>query len=153
MNTTDITVDIPADVRDNSETVTDYAFMRQYSPVRLIHTVQARESALKWATTFGHTVYQWDDVNPDGQRCRFHLITRHDVHVVHLFHTEYFTRVACAECAYSYASVYQVIQTEDGMSEAVPRCGGHAHRFRRAVAGTPGLVLRESERLRIGQHD
>lgn len=150
--TTTVTVEIPADVRDNSETVTDYAHMSHRAPDKGVRTVHYRETDLILAHTFGYTAYEWDDVNPDGQRCRFHMITKPDGTVRHLYHTEYFTRTACAECAYSYAVVFQVITTDEMASDPVPRCGEHADRFRHAVAGTPGLVLTESEPLRIGQH-
>lgn len=163
---TTITVEIPADVRDNSETVTDYAFSRHRSPDKGVRTPAQRDRELKDAR--GHTfrmydVYTWHDVNQGnrqgwgaGQRCRFDMVVNRDSGgVIALFHTEYFTRVACAEgtWCHSYASVYQVIQTEDGMSDAVPRCDDHAHRFRRAIAGEAGVILHESERLLIGQHD
>lgn len=156
MNTKTITVEIPADVRDNSETVTDYAFMRDRAQSDWpYHEVQTRENEIKRVTMFprlGLKHYRWHDVTPRGQRCRFDMVVGPDGTVVNLFHTEYFTRTACAECPYSYASVFQVITTEDGTSEPVARCGEHADRFRRAVAGAPGLVLTESEPLRIGQH-
>jgi hypothetical protein len=150
-------VEIPADVRDNSETVTDYAFMRDRAQSGYpYHTIETRDQELSRMGMFPHlrlVWYTWDDVNPDGQRCRFDMIVDRHGEVVNLYHTEYWTRAACAECAHSYASVYQVVETADGTSEAVARCDEHAHYFRRACAGTAGLVLRESERLRVGQHD
>lgn len=164
-DTTTITVEIPADVRDNSETVTDYAFMRHLSPNRGDVGPGGRDYEL--ATTRNYLshmydVYSWSDVNQGhrlgygaGQRCRFDMVVNKKTGVVaYLFHTEYFTRVACAEGSWchSYASVYQVIQTEDGMSDAVPRCDEHAHLFRR-VAARNGAAVYESERLHIGQHD
>lgn len=155
------TIEIPADVRDNSETVTDYAFMRDRAQSNYpYHTVKARDGEIKRVDLFPHlrfTHYTWTDTNPDEQRCRFDMIVDPDGMVVNLFHTEYFTRVACAECEYSYASVYQLITTgetdDEGVSNlAVPRCDHHADRFRRACFGVPGVVLYESERLRIGQY-
>lgn len=149
-----ITIEIPADVRDNSETVTDYAFMRYRAPGRGVRTPDERDRSIRVAREFlcGYQHYTWNDTNPGGQRCRFDMVTDSDGQVTDLLHTEYFTRVGCAECPYSYASVYQVIQTEDGMSAAVPRCDHHADRFRRAIAGE-SVILHESERLLIGQHD
>lgn len=153
------TIEIPADVRDNSETVTDYAYTRHHSPDKGVHTRETRDDRIDSVTRFpilGLTHYQWHDTSPDGQRCRFDMIVNKSGTVVNLFHTEYFTRVACAECPYSYASVYQAlvtVATQDAPSEAVPRCDTHADRFRREVARTPGLVVRESERLLIGRHD
>jgi hypothetical protein len=153
-------VEIPADVRDNSATVTDYAFMRHLSPDRGVRTPSGRDYELKVVREhLGHMyeVFAWSDVNPDGQRCRFDMVVRKDSGTVaYLFHTEYFTRTACAEGHYchSYASVYQVIATGDAEpGPAVPRCDEHAGWFRRACTGEPGLVLMESERLLIGQHD
>lgn len=148
-----LAVGIPEIDRDNSEKITDYAFRRDLSGHEWAHGYMAREKALLWSVTHKYDVYTWQDENPDGQRCRFDMLVSRDTgQVVHLFHTEYFTRVACAECEYSYASVYQVINTEDGMSEAVPRCDEHADRFRRLCA-SEGVTIYESERLLIGQHD
>lgn len=154
MNTTTAAVEIPADVRDNSETVTDYAHMDHRAPDKGVRTPLQRELDVSNASFFGYKVYTWRDVNPNGQRCAFTMIVKDDGGVRHLFHTEYFTRVACGECKYSYATVYQEITTSDGTtSQPVPRCDEHADLFRRACAGTPGLKLRESEHLLIGQHD
>ena len=148
-------VEIPATVRDNSQTVTDYAFMRHRAPDKGVRTPEQRDRDIAWRDTFGYVHYTWHDVNPNGQRCRFDMLVHLNTgNVTYLFHTEYFTRVACGECEYSYATVYQEITTSDGTtSQPVPRCDLHADLFRRAVAGTPGLKLRESERLLIGQHD
>jgi hypothetical protein len=158
MNTT--TVEIPADVRDNFETVTDYAFSRHLSTHLTPPTFASRDRQIELADLFGYTHYQWFGTTQGtrhgwgaGQRYRVDLLVNRDGEVVYHFLTMYFTRVACAECEYSYASVYQVIATEEEISEAVPRCDFHADVFRRAVAGTPGLVLAESEHLISGQHD
>lgn len=148
-------VKIPADVRDNSETVTDHAHMGHLSPDRGVRTPLQRETDVNNAAFFGYKVYTWRDVNPDGQRCAFTMIVKEDGEVRHLFHTEYFTRVACVagEWCRSYATVYQQTSTKEDTSEAVPRCDFHADQFRRACAGEPGITLLESERLLIGQHD
>lgn len=155
MTNTVTAVEIPADVKDNSQTVTDYAFARYRAPDRGVVSPAQRDRTVKTATAYlvGYTHYQWQDTNPDGQRCRFDMIVNHEGDATYLLHTEYFTRVACAECEHSYASTYQVISTEEGSSEAVPRCDDHGDRFRRSVVGEPGVTMHESERLRIGQHD
>jgi len=145
-------VEIPADVKDNSEAVTEYAFMSHRAPDKGKRTPVDRDNTIIDHGLFGYVWHEWRDVNPDGQRCRFDMFVREDGTVTHLLHTEYFTRTACAECEYSYAGVYQVIQTEDGMSDAVPRCDQHADRFRRALTGE-AVTLHESEPLLIGQHD
>lgn len=141
-------VEIPADVKDNSthSIRIQWRSTRDASP----HEVG---SGRRHLATFGYTLYEWDDTDRDGTRVTLHRFVNREGHTVDLFATYYFTRTACAECEYSYASVYQVIQTEDGMSDAVPRCDEHADRFRRAIAGEPGVILHESERLRIGEHD
>lgn len=146
------TIEIPADARDNSQTVTDYAFMRHRNPNKGATPTLVRDTAIVQTGRFGYTHFEWWDTNPDGQRCHFDLITDQGEQVVHLFHTEFFTRVACEECSYSYAGYYQVLTTQGGASDPVPRCDEHADRFRHAVAGTPGVKVRESERLYVGQH-
>ncbi len=149
-----LTVEIPADVKDNSETVTDYAFMRHRSPSKGAISPQGRDRQNRINREYlshMYTYYAWSDVNPNGQRCRFDMWVDEAGQVVNLFHTEYWTRGACAECEHSYASVYQVITTEDGDSLSVPRCEEHADRFRR-LCRTEGVTLHESERLLIGQH-
>lgn len=141
-------VEIPADVLDNSP-----AYIRiQWRSTRTA-TRNEWESALKYAPTFRYTTYEWDDVDLNGTRIRLLRIVRHDGQTVDLFGTYFFTRVACAECEYRYAQVYQVVRNQDGTSEAVPRCGTHADMFRRMVSREPGTELFESEPLRIGQHD
>lgn len=148
------TIEIPADVRDNNEAVTDYVYMGWRRPDKGIVTPQQRDAAIMWSDGHGYVRYQEYDTNPDGQRCRFDILLNVAGEMVHFFHTEYFTRVACAECEYSYASVYQLLTEEidDEILDAVPRCDHHADRFRRLCA-REGTELLESERLRIGQHD
>lgn len=151
MNDT-VTVEIPADVRDNSETVTDYAFMRHRSPDKGVRTPKQRDTDINNAPFFGYRHFTWHDVNPDGQRCRFDMLVDEGGQVVDLFHTEYFTRVKCAECEYSYAQYYMTVTTPDGTSEPVARCGEHTRTFMNASRGIPGVTVTLSEPLRIGQH-
>lgn len=153
-----LTVEIPLDVRDNSETATDYAFMRYLSPDRGVvgpvgrdHENRVKREYLSHA----YTHYAWSDVNPDGQRCRFDMWVNKTGHVVNLFHTEYFTRVACyqGEFCTSYAAYY--VQTTGGfleVSDAVPVCEHHIDALRRSFEGSP-VTLLLSEPLLIGQHD
>jgi hypothetical protein len=161
VNTT--TVEIPADVRDNSETVTDYAFMRHRSPDKGVRTVVERDADLDTATRLlGHRydVYTWHDVNPDGQRCRFDLVARNysdeDVtegEVVNLFHTEYFTRVPCVTHDAYYAQRYASVTDQGGVTTiAQPYCGECMHHLRRS-ARESYMTVNESEPLLIGQHD
>lgn len=149
------TVEIPLDVRDNSETVTDYAFMRHLSPNKgAVGTVgRDYENRIKRESlSHMYTYYAWSDVNPDGQRCRFDMWVSKRGHVVNLFHTEYFTRVACAtgdDCP-SYASRYALVvkdgePTTDGPLPYCPRHLGEMHH-------QENLTLHLSERLIIGQH-
>lgn len=150
-----LTVEIPAEVKDNSETVTDYAFMRNRAQTDWpYHTISTRDAEIRRVSVFPSlalTHYQWTNVNPDGQRCRFDMITDRDGVVVNLYHTEYFTRVGCQPCkkyrAQSYASYYVVQDYGNGPTDAVPFCDEHLrelHRF--ATDGT--LTL--SEPLLIG---
>lgn len=146
-------VKIPAEVRDNSETVKDYAFRRDISPHQWPHTLDARDKALMGAWLHKYTVYSWNDVNPDRQRCRFDVLVNRDGVAVHLFHTEYYTRVACMDCEYSYAQHYLQVTDADGVTHpAAPFCGTHADVVRKITARQAGYSLAESEPLRIGQH-
>lgn len=163
-----ITVEIPADVKDNSETVTDYAFMRHLSPGRGVVGPGGRDQENRIKRDYLHhqfTYYAWSDVNPDGQRCRFDMWVHNETgQVVNLFHTEYWTRVAChmGEWCPSYATYYvRQDDPREPVEEAQPYCDTHTEQ----IIGRP-LNLREhsyitedgnlillSERLRIGQHD
>lgn len=157
MNNT-LTTEIPTDVKDNSETVTDYAFSRHRSPDRGVTTPDYRDRTISYADLFGYTLYSWHDVNQGtrigwgaGQRCRFDMLVNKDGRVVHLFHTEYWTRVMChrGEWCRSYA-VHYVQQHGDESTDPVPYCDEHLHHLRRSV---PDEALTLSERLWIGQHD
>jgi hypothetical protein len=155
-----VTVEIPAHVRDNSETVTDYAFMGHRSPNRGVVSPGARDRTIDTAVRFltGYRHYSWLDVNQGnrqgwgaGQRCRFDMVVNGDGQVVNLFHTEYWTRVACAtgDWCYSYATHYALVlkdgePTTDG---PLPYCDEHIRSLSRE------LDVRLSERLLIGQHD
>lgn len=151
-------------VHDNSETVTDYAFMGHRSPNRGVVSPGLRDRTIDTARRFlrGYTHYQWTDVNQGnsagwgaGQRCRFDMLVNADGTVVHLFHTEYFTRVACGvgDWCYSYATHYTVVVDSDGKpSDKVPYCDEHVREMRRNIHGLP-MRLHLSEPLIIGQHD
>jgi hypothetical protein len=152
-----VTVEIPEDVRDNSETVTDYAFMRHRSPDGGRLTPADRDRHITWyknGVLMGN-VYSWHDVNPNGQRCRFDMIVNGKQQVTALMHTEYFTRVACyqGEWCPSYAAHY--VATTGGtlpLTDPVPVCDHHIDRLRKSFADSP-VTLHLSERLLIGQHD
>jgi hypothetical protein len=140
------TVEIPADVKDNNS-LTVRVQWRGSVPEEL--TEQDLVTA-RW--TFGYIVDQWDDVDRKGNRVTITRMDKRDGRNVWLYETSYFTRVKCAECAPRWAQVYQVVTIEGVSSDPVPRCGEHADVFRRATRGTPGVVVTESEPLRIGQH-
>lgn len=160
------TVEIPTEVRDNSETVTDYAFSRHRSPDKGVCTPDYRDRSIDTAVRYlnGYTHYTWHDVNQGnrqgwgaGQRCRFDMITNPAGDVTSLFHTEYFTRVTCERCkpyrAQSYASHYVVLADQDGCaSESSPTCDAHLHQVRKDISGLD-LTVYLSESLYIGQHD
>lgn len=153
-----LTVEIPADVRDNSETVTDYAFMRHRSPDRGVVGPTGRDYELRVVRDYlshMYDVYSWLDVNPNGQRCRFDMIVNRKTGVVaYLFHTEYWTRVPCYQgWCHSYATHY-VITTGGTLpvSDPVPVCDEDRRALERSFADSP-VTLHLSERLLIGQHD
>ncbi len=148
MTDTQVKVEIPADVKDNSPRTVRVRWRdtRQISQ----HTL---EDDLYWAReVFGFTVHQWEDVDREQQPVTLTRIVNERGCTRELYETSYFTRVPCAECEYSYASVYQTIVDEDGeVIGPVPRCDTHAHIFRK-LTQREGVTLYESERLRIGQH-
>jgi len=153
-----MTVTIPATVRDNSETVTDYAFRRDMAQSTWpYHTPVTRELEIRRVSMFSTlrlTHYTWHDVNPDGQHCRFDMIVDVGGTVVNLYHTEYWTRVACTDCEYSYADRYIAVTDADGVTHpAAPFCGEHGHVVKRITDRQPGYSWAESERLLVGQHD
>lgn len=141
-------VEIPADVKDNSP----HSIRIQWRSVRDAWPDEI-DSGKRSLSTFGYTLYEWDDVDADGIRVTMHRFVSQTGDTVDLFATYYYTRVACADCRHSYAEYYQRITTDTDTSEAVPRCGTHADMFRRSLRGVFGVTLHESEYLRIGQHD
>lgn len=147
-------VEIPADVRDNSETVTDYAFMRHRSPDRGVVTVKARNNNISMYSRGilrGKVFTWWGTNQKTGQRCRFDMVVRSDGTVVHLFHTEYWTRVAChtGDWCHSYATHYALVikDGEPTTDDPLPYCDEHLRSLSRE------LTVIKSERLLIGQHD
>lgn len=152
-----LTVEIPADVKDNSETVTDYAFRRDLSPHTWPHTIDERVDSIRWSDDHGYVRYWWHDVSPDGQRCRFDWLLNVQGGTAHLFHTEYYTRVACAHCDSSYAERFIREAGPDAEIALEPVCGFHLGMRRKTVENKVAcghrVQLIESEPLRIGQHD
>jgi hypothetical protein len=150
-------IPIPDDVRDNSEKVTDYAFRRDIAQTDWpFHEAQTRDNEIARVGMFpklGLKRYQWDDVNPDGQRCRFDMIVNVGGVVVNLYHTEYFTRVPCCTHDAHYAVYYASVTDGDGVTTIPgPYCDECMIMIRQSVKDS-GMVLNLSERLRIGQHD
>lgn len=153
-----LTAEIPADVKDNSEKVTDYAFMRHRSPLRFYHTPAERDRQLHIARTIpalNRTVYTYEYEAPEtGQRCRIDKIVDKHGTVVNLFHTEYFTRVACTDCTHYYAASYIAVTDADGVTHpAAPFCAAHGAVVKKIAKRQRGCSYTESEPLRIGQHD
>lgn len=152
-----VTVEIPADVKNNSETATDYAFMRHRGPDRGVISTHFRDSNLKAFRTWlsaNYAVFTWQDVNPNGQDCRFDMVIRKLTgDVVSLTHTEYWTRVKCAHCEPRYAVRY-VQYMRDGWraGDPLPLCGEHLEFEQRASRSSGDFTLLLSEPLLIGQH-
>lgn len=148
-------------VHDNSETVIDYAFMGHRRPNGGVVEPSYRDTTIRYADTFGYRHYQWTDVNQGnsagwgaGQRTRFDMLVKADGTVVHLFHTEYWTRVACTDCEYSYATRYIAVTDADGVTHpAAPFCDEHGRVVKRITEAQRGYSWTESEHLLIGQHD
>lgn len=144
-------VRIPADVKDNSQTVTDYAHMGHRAPDKGVRTPAQRDRDIEYAPLYRYSHRQWDDVSPSGQRVRFDMLLNHDGQVCHLYVTEYFTRVACCagDWCYSYASQYALVfkdgePTTDG---PLPYCERHLDMI------DSDLTVVKSEPLLIGQHE
>lgn len=150
-------VEIPADVRDNSETVIDYAFMRHRSPKRGVVGPTGRDYELTVSREYLshlHEVYSWSDVNPDGQRCRFDMIVNKNTGVIsYLFHTEYFTRVPCILHDAHYASYYaSVTDGETGETTTPAAYCDECMILMRRSTRDQGDTVNTSEPLHIGQH-
>src|SRR5688500_17392880 len=151
-----MTVEVPLAVRDNSETVTDYAFMRHRSPDRGVRNDWKRDQDPRTCRTHpSHAadIHSSSYLNPDGQRCRFDMVVNRDGVVVSLLHTEYFTRVPChtGGWCHSYATHYALV-VKDGeptTDDPLPYCDEHL----RFIEREDGLTVHRSERLLIGQHD
>jgi hypothetical protein len=146
------TIPIPNAVRDNSETVIDYAFMGHRAPDKGVRTPAQRDRDIEWSDRHGYVHLQSYDVNPDGQRCRFDVL--YNVHgvAVHFFHTEYYTRVPCATHG-DYAAYYASITDQDGVTTVPnPYCDECVDLLRRSAEDS-GMTLNLSEPLLIGQHD
>lgn len=150
-------VPIPASIKDNSETVIDYAFTRHLSPDKGVVSPHLRDDNLRvyrdhLATNY--TTYSWRDVNPDGQKCRFDMVIRNITgDVVSLMHTEYWTRVKCAHCEPRYAVHYvQYMRNGEQAGDPLPLCSEHLEFEQRASRTTGEFALLLSEPLLIGQH-
>lgn len=147
-----LTVDIPADVKDNSRTI---RAMRWRGGVLISEEDLKRDRG--FAAHFGHAVYEWDDVaqNPDGtpgaRQSWVHIVSEHG-HSLELFLIEYFTRVKCADCEYHWAQYYVSVDVPHGDGSAFPQCGNHAAAVRSYQRHHPDAKVAFSEPLRIGQH-
>src|SRR5512139_1237595 len=144
------TVEIPDDVRDNSVTVTDYAFRRDLAPDKGVRSAIYRDGEIHNREIFGYDWYTWRDTTPDGQRCRVDwFIRRSTGKTVYFFHTEYFTRVPCCTHDAYYASHYASVTDSDGVT-TIPAAYCHEcmDHFR-CSAKDSGMTVNESEPLRI----
>ena len=128
-----LTVEIPADVRDNSPHTVRFQW-------RGVVTEKLTDRDLELArTTFKYTVYQWDDVAPDGQRVTLTRMDDAEGHNVWFYGTYHFTRVACAEgegCG-SYATRYVSVTENGKTSGARPVCNMHLSHLRKMVRSYP----------------
>lgn len=149
MTDTMIQVEIPADVKDNST----HTVRVQWRNVRDAHSGEV-ESAIVHLDTFGYTMHQWDDEDRDGARVTLTRFVNRTGQTVDLYATYYFTRVACTDCEYSYASSYIAVTDADGVTHpAAPFCGTHGDVVKRITDRQPGYSWTESEYLIVGQHD
>lgn len=160
MNTTQTAVPIPDDVRDNSETVTDYAFNRHLSRVLSKPLPGDRDQDIAYADIYKYTHYQWSGTTQGdrhgygaGQRYQVDLLVNRDGGIAHHYLTEYFTRVPCPAHDAYYAAYYASVTDQDGVSTIpAPYCDECIRHLRRS-AREAGMTLNLSEPLRIGQHD
>lgn len=140
-----LTVEIPADVKDNSPHTVRF----QWRGV-VDDTLNAYDLDLA-RNVFKYDVYIWEDTAPDGQRV---TMTRMDKDGKNqwLYGTYHFTRVACKTGCAGYAQAYVMYDNGVGNPSVKPYCGDCLCTLRK-VAQHEGATLTESEPLRIGQHD
>jgi hypothetical protein len=143
-----VAVEIPADVKDNNTT----SIRVQWRSTRPVERDEI-ETGRKYRALFGYGLYEWDDVDRDGKRVTLHRFVNKDGQTVDLYATYYFTRVACTDCVYSYATSYIAVTDADGVTHpATPLCDWHGSAVRR-MAERSGYTWSQSEPLEIGQHD
>jgi hypothetical protein len=144
-----LTVEIPADVKDNSRTAVRVQW-RSVRPVKLVEIEQDKG----YAHLYGYTVHEWDDEDRDGNRVTLTRFINRSGITVNLYATYYFTRVACTDCEHSYATRYIAVTDADGDTHpAAPFCDEHGHVVKRITDRQPGWSWAESAELSIGQHD
>ena len=143
-----VIVEIPTDVKDNSSHTVRFQW-------RGVVTEELTDHDLKLArTTYGYTVYRWDDEAPDGQRVTLTRMDDAEGRNVWFYGTYYYTRVACTDCEHRYAQSYIAVTDWDGVTHpAAPFCGTHGDVVKRITDKQRGHSWHESEPLRIGQHD
>ncbi len=142
-------VEIPADVKDNSP----HSIRIQWRSVRDAWPDEI-DSGKRSLSTFGYTLYEWDDVDADGIRVTMHRFVSQTGDTVDLFATYYYTRVKCTDCEYSYATRYIAVTDSDGITHrAAPFCDEHGRVVKRITNQQAGFSWHESEPLLIGQHD
>lgn len=152
-----ITVDIPADVRDNNT----HTVRVVSNGTRQTEGGQSAATRLadykKMQELFGYAVHEFDAEDRDGRRVTLTWFADTQGQLVWLFETSYYTRVECARCAYHWAQAYVVIEQDGESTDPEPLCGDHIDMTRKRVrharddAGIE-LTMHCSEPLRIGQH-
>lgn len=145
-------------VVDNVARVVNYSSARSAPTGGDVVSDHLRDSVLKtMGGTLGrpYDVFTWDDTGPDGRRCRFDMVVHRALgEVAFLFHTEFFTRVACATHEERYAEWYvSVTDPESGVTTVVQPCCDECVGHLRESAVMAGMVLNLSGRLHTGQHD
>lgn len=151
MTTTD-TVEIPADVRDNSPHTVRVTSRDTRAREGVNSAADQLASDLRNAALFSYTTHQWDDVDRDRNRVTYTWFADTAGRMVWVFETAYFTRTACLTHDGRYAVCYASITDQDGVTTiASPVCGGCLSDLRRSARDS-GMTLNLSEPLRIGQH-
>jgi hypothetical protein len=153
-----ITVEIPADVKDNNT----HTVRVVSNGVRSEEGGMSAAEQLSYYTanhkSLGYTMSELFTTD-NGQRVTTtEFFSRPLGKVVYTFETRYYTRVDCARCVYHWAQAYVVVEQDGVTTDPEPLCGDHIsleetriNRVRRDV-GTD-TYLHRSEYLRIGKHE
>lgn len=156
-----LSVEIPADVKDNNTRVVRITSRDERDTEGSWPAARHLADYRKRTRFYGYTLHEWDDVSRDGHRITLSWFANTLGHHVWLYETSYYTRVTCQAClqyrAQSYAAHYVTVTGGPlATDEPVPLCGKHRSYLLNQLSTGPGTPpsgeIHLSEPLRIGQH-